>query len=92
MKRLAQGLIKFYQLAISPIIGGKAHCKYLPTCSDYSYIAIDRYGVVKGGWLTLKRILRCGPNGKGGYDPVPEPNNNQTQPNRSCCSCNNKTH
>lgn len=48
-----------------------AHCRFLPTCSQYAYEAISRYGVLKGGALSLWRILRCNPFGKGGYDPVP---------------------
>ena len=62
-------LIRFYQRVISPMTG--AHCRFLPTCSQYAYEAISRYGVLKGGALSLWRILRCNPFGKGGYDPVP---------------------
>lgn len=70
MKILGKCLIRGYQLGISPLLG--SNCKHFPSCSEYGYVAIDRFGMVKGGWLTLKRIARCGPNGKGGYDPVPE--------------------
>ncbi|QQS44253.1 membrane protein insertion efficiency factor YidD [Candidatus Roizmanbacteria bacterium] len=46
-------------------------CRYTPTCSVYSYHAIDKYGALKGSWLAIKRIIRCNPWSKGGYDPVP---------------------
>jgi len=62
-------LIKVYQLIISPWIGPK--CRYTPTCSQYAAEALKKYGVIKGGWLTLKRISRCHPWGGHGYDPVP---------------------
>ena len=63
------GLIKFYKYAISPHLG-KA-CRYTPTCSEYSVEAIKKYGPLKGGWLTIKRIVSCNPWGGHGYDPVP---------------------
>lgn len=63
------GLIKVYQWTFSPLIG-KA-CRYTPTCSNYGIEAIRKYGPIKGGWLTLKRILSCNPWGGSGYDPVP---------------------
>ena len=62
-------LIKFYQFAISPLIGPK--CRYTPTCSQYGKEALQKYGILKGGWLTIKRIVRCNPWGGHGYDPVP---------------------
>ena len=62
-------LIKFYQLAISPHF--PACCRYIPTCSQYSLEAIQRFGFIKGVWLSAKRILRCHPFHEGGYDPVP---------------------
>jgi putative membrane protein insertion efficiency factor len=62
-------LIKLYQWFISPILGGS--CRFNPTCSQYGIEAIKKYGPFKGGWLTLKRIGRCHPWGKHGYDPVP---------------------
>jgi hypothetical protein len=61
--------IRFYQLAISPHL--PAACRYTPTCSQYAIEAISRHGVIKGGWLALKRICRCHPWGGSGYDPVP---------------------
>ncbi len=69
MKRLFLLLISFYQHWISPL--KPPSCRYVPTCSEYARIAIERYGARKGGWLAIKRILRCHPFHKGGYDPVP---------------------
>lgn len=71
MKRALLSLIGFYQRVISP--RKPASCRYLPTCSEYARVAIQRYGALWGGWMALKRILRCHPFRKGGYDPVPEP-------------------
>lgn len=62
-------LIKVYQTFISPIT--PATCRYQPTCSHYSKEALKKHGLVKGGWLALKRILKCHPWGGKGYDPVP---------------------
>jgi len=62
-------LIRWYQRAISPMLG--ANCKYLPTCSQYAIEAIARHGALKGGLLAAWRILRCNPFSRGGYDPVP---------------------
>ena len=62
-------LVRFYQLCISPLT--PAMCRYRPTCSQYALIALRKYGPIKGGWLTLKRLLRCHPWGGSGYDPVP---------------------
>ncbi len=63
------GLIRFYQAAISPWLGAK--CRYTPSCSAYGIEAIRKWGPWRGGWLALKRILRCAPWGSHGYDPVP---------------------
>jgi uncharacterized protein len=63
------GLIKIYQLIISPILGPK--CRYTPSCSHYAVQALKKYGVFKGSWLAIKRIARCHPWGGHGYDPVP---------------------
>ena len=63
------GSVKFYKLFISPIIPNS--CRYTPTCSSYAIEAIQKHGPLKGGWLALKRILRCNPWGGSGYDPVP---------------------
>lgn len=90
MRFLAKMLIRGYQLGISPYLG--ANCKYFPSCSAYGYVAIDRFGMVKGGWLTLKRIARCGPNCAGGYDPVPELDDSKTTTEqKNCCSCKTRT-
>ena len=69
-KFIVLNMIRLYQLAISPYKGGK-YCSFIPTCSQYAIEAIEMYGVFLGGWLALKRILRCNPFAKGGYDPVP---------------------
>jgi putative membrane protein insertion efficiency factor len=69
MKKFLVGLIKFYRKYISPL--KPPTCRYTPTCSEYAMIAIDRYGVKKGGWLAIKRVLRCNPFFPGGNDPVP---------------------
>ena len=63
------GLIKLYQMTLSPFIGRS--CRYTPTCSNYGIEAIRKYGPLKGSWLTLKRVLSCNPWGGSGYDPVP---------------------
>ncbi|MBR5782333.1 MAG: membrane protein insertion efficiency factor YidD [Bacteroidales bacterium] len=62
-------LIRIYQLTLSPFIG--RNCRYTPSCSNYGIEAIKKYGAIKGGWLTIKRILSCNPWGGSGYDPVP---------------------
>lgn len=62
-------LIRFYQIAISPWIGPK--CRFTPTCSHYGIEAFQKYGPIKGMWLTIKRVSRCHPWGDSGYDPVP---------------------
>lgn len=67
--RLLGGLIRAYQLAISPLLPPR--CRYLPTCSEYALEAVTRHGVSKGLWLALKRIARCRPGCPGGHDPVP---------------------
>lgn len=70
MKRILMGLIRFYQKYISP--GLPARCRFYPTCSQYALEAIGKYGALKGGWLALRRFLRCHPFYKGSnYDPVP---------------------
>ncbi|MBQ2887730.1 MAG: membrane protein insertion efficiency factor YidD [Firmicutes bacterium] len=68
MRKVFILLIRFYQVAISPYLG--PNCRYTPTCSAYAIQAIEKYGALKGGWMAFKRILRCHPFHKGGYDPV----------------------
>lgn len=70
MKHFLIALIKFYRKHISPRT--MPSCKYIPTCSQYGLEAIERFGALKGGALTLWRILRCNPWSRGGFDPVPE--------------------
>jgi len=70
MKSLALAMIRFYKRFISPIL--PSACIYEPTCSVYTYQAIERYGVIRGSWLGMKRIARCHPFHAGGYDPVPD--------------------
>ncbi|MBO9358144.1 MAG: membrane protein insertion efficiency factor YidD [Thermomicrobium sp.] len=69
MTKLVLLLIRFYQRFISP--GLPPACRFYPTCSEYGYEAISRYGIIKGGVLTVRRLLRCHPFHPGGYDPVP---------------------
>ncbi len=70
MKKLFLSLIVFYQKAISPHL--PASCRYTPTCSQYAKTAIERFGALRGGFMGFKRIMRCHPFHKGGYDPVPD--------------------
>jgi uncharacterized protein len=75
-KKSVLSIIKLYQKTLSPDHGFLAHrhpygyCRFRPTCSDYTYQAVERYGVIKGGFMGIKRILRCNPFNKGGFDPV----------------------
>lgn len=62
-------LIRGYQLAISPMLGNR--CRFFPSCSEYSMEALEKYGLLRGVWLGLRRIGRCHPWHPGGYDPVP---------------------
>ena len=68
-KRTLLWLIRLYRSEISPM--HRPCCRFIPTCSQYALEAIEKYGAVKGGFLALRRILRCNPLCKGGYDPVP---------------------
>ncbi len=68
IKKIGIGTILFYQKLISPIL--PTSCRFYPTCSDYSRQAIEKYGLARGCWLGMKRILRCHPFYPGGYDPV----------------------
>ncbi len=70
MRRLMLLMISGYRVLLSPLLGN--NCRYYPTCSCYAHTAIERFGVLKGGWLALRRIGRCHPWHEGGLDPVPE--------------------
>ena len=69
VKAFLKSLIKVYQYGISPMLG--PHCRHTPTCSQYTLLAIEEWGPVRGVWLGMKRIARCHPWGTHGYDPVP---------------------
>ena len=70
LQSLIRGLIRLYQWVISPLF--PATCRYAPSCSHYAADAVTRFGVLRGGWMAMKRIGRCHPWGGTGYDPVPE--------------------
>ncbi|NIR73041.1 MAG: membrane protein insertion efficiency factor YidD [Aliifodinibius sp.] len=74
MKYLFIGLVRLYQLIISPWMPNS--CRYHPTCSQYSIEAFQKHGALKGLWLTIKRVGSCHPWSKGGHDPVPEQKHN----------------
>lgn len=69
LKKVFISLIRFYQIVISPL--KPPTCRFYPTCSHYGLQSIQRFGAIKGGWLTIKRILKCHPFHPGGVDPVP---------------------
>ncbi|MBQ8831587.1 MAG: membrane protein insertion efficiency factor YidD [Oscillospiraceae bacterium] len=69
MKKILIALVKFYRKHISP--SRPPSCRFSPTCSAYALEALEKYGAAKGTWLTLKRLSKCHPFHKGGYDPVP---------------------
>lgn len=71
MKRILLALIRFYRREISP--RKRPCCRFIPTCSEYALTAVERFGAWKGGGMAIRRILRCHPFSKGGYDPVPQP-------------------
>ena len=68
LKTFFISLIKFYKIFLSPFLG--ANCRYIPTCSDYAIQAIEQKGIIKGIYISFKRVLRCHPFGSSGYDPV----------------------
>jgi putative membrane protein insertion efficiency factor len=77
MRKLVLKLIRFYQKYLSPdrswakkLFLTDNVCRFTPTCSEYTYQAVEKYGAIKGCWLGLRRVLRCHPWSKGGYDPV----------------------
>lgn len=67
---IAARVVRGYQLLVSPVLGPR--CRFHPTCSEYSRQALQRFGLLRGGWLSIRRIARCHPFCDGGYDPVPE--------------------
>ncbi|MXW65629.1 MAG: membrane protein insertion efficiency factor YidD [Gemmatimonadales bacterium] len=69
MRRVIIGAIRGYQLVVSPWL--PPACRYEPSCSEYALTAVRRFGAVRGGWLGVRRLLRCHPLGSCGYDPVP---------------------
>ena len=69
MKRIALGLVRFYQMTISQVTSPA--CRFVPSCSQFTFEAIEKHGLVKGGWTGVKRLLRCHPFNCGGFDPVP---------------------
>ena len=72
MRKILIALIGVYRYLISPLMGN--HCRFYPSCSDYAQTAIGRFGVLRGGWMSLRRIGKCHPWHEGGIDPVPEKN------------------
>ena len=70
LEKIILFLVYFYQWTVSPIL--PMHCRYLPTCSAYMIESVKRFGALRGGWLTIRRLARCHPWGGYGYDPVPD--------------------
>ena len=70
LRALVRGAIRVYQRAISPLF--PPTCRFYPTCSAYALTSVERFGVLKGGWMAVRRIARCHPFNPGGYDPVPD--------------------
>jgi putative membrane protein insertion efficiency factor len=70
MKKIALGLIRLYQNSLSRVM--PPSCRFRPTCSQYTFEAIERFGIIRGVWLGVRRLVRCHPFNKGGYDPVPD--------------------
>jgi putative membrane protein insertion efficiency factor len=69
MKAIALIALRVYKKTLSRVL--PPACRFTPTCSEYAYQAIEKYGLLKGGWMALKRLSRCHPLNPGGYDPVP---------------------
>lgn len=70
MRAILRGMIRLYQLLLSPLLPGS--CRYAPSCSHYAAEAIGTHGAIRGVWLSMRRIARCHPWGGSGYDPVPQ--------------------
>ena len=70
MQKLLLALIRLYRYAVSPLMA--PHCRFYPSCSEYAGLAIQQHGALRGGWLALRRVLRCHPFHPGGHDPVPQ--------------------
>jgi putative membrane protein insertion efficiency factor len=72
-ERTAAALLAAYKRTLSPLLQtlSRTQCKYLPTCSEYAYVAVVRHGWVRGSWLAVRRVARCHPFAAGGHDPVP---------------------
>ncbi|MFL2499971.1 MAG: membrane protein insertion efficiency factor YidD [Porticoccaceae bacterium] len=81
MRRLLIGIIKGYQFLLSPLIG--QNCRFHPTCSHYAIEAINEHGVLKGGYLSVRRIIKCHPFNEGGHDPVPTKCDKQLNSNKN---------
>ena len=77
MKKLILLIIRFYQQKTPFLFLTHQSCRFQPTCSEYTYQAISRYGIIRGSWLGLKRISHCHPWGKAGFDPLPVSKNNK---------------
>jgi uncharacterized protein len=82
-ERSANFALRAYKLVIAPVLHAisPSRCIYLPTCSEYASLAVARFGLCRGSWLALKRLVRCHPFAEGGFDPVPELPGNLTAPN-----------
>ena len=70
-------IIRAYRYLVSPLLG--PHCRFYPTCSCYAQTALEQHGLIRGGWLSLRRLSRCHPWHPGGVDPVPEKERDETQ-------------
>jgi putative membrane protein insertion efficiency factor len=82
-------IFRFYKSVVSPVLHALSptECRYLPTCSEYAYVALVRFGIFKGSWLALRRLARCHPFAKGGLDPVP-----RETPDKACPSTISEDH
>jgi hypothetical protein len=69
VKRAVLAVLRFYKRWVSPAL--PPSCRFTPTCSEYSYQAVEKYGVLRGGWMGIRRLARCHPWHPGGYDPIP---------------------